>query len=162
MKRIRRLSYFLHPSGKLPVRMWCQVWKPWINYQVQGLSVQLKNGRLEVLELVALFLLKTETWDAKNSWEFFLDAVFCLVKRVSKRETQVQSKFNEWKFFNIAPHSAKSCSSCIANCIRRRFLIPQFLAVKLWLRIPLQIGHSPSAVFLYLCVKFNKCVSVAF
>ena len=35
--------------------------------QVQGLSVQLKNGRLEVLELLALFLLKTETCDAKNS-----------------------------------------------------------------------------------------------
>ena len=39
-----------------------------------------KNGRLEVLELVALFLLKTETCDAKNYWEFFLDAMFCLVK----------------------------------------------------------------------------------
>ena len=29
--------------------------------------MQLKNGRLEVLELVALFLLKTETCNAKNS-----------------------------------------------------------------------------------------------
>ena len=29
--------------------------------------MQLKNGRLEVLELVALFLLKTETCKAKNS-----------------------------------------------------------------------------------------------
>ena len=39
-----------------------------INYQVQlGLLVQLKNGRLEVLELVALFLVKTETSDAKNA-----------------------------------------------------------------------------------------------
>ena len=36
-------------------------------YQEQGISVQLKNGRLEELELVALFLLKTETYDAKNS-----------------------------------------------------------------------------------------------
>ena len=42
--------------------------------------MQPKNGRLEVLELVALFLLKTETCDAKNSWEFSLDAIFCLVK----------------------------------------------------------------------------------
>ena len=42
--------------------------------------MQLKNERLEVLELVALFLLKTETWDAKNSWEFFVDAIFCLLK----------------------------------------------------------------------------------
>ena len=49
---------------------------------VQGLSVQLKNGRLEVLELVALFLLQTETCEAKNSSEFFLDnkIILCLVK----------------------------------------------------------------------------------
>ena len=32
-----------------------------------GVSVQLKNGWLEVLELVALFLFKTGTCDAKNS-----------------------------------------------------------------------------------------------
>ena len=50
------------------------------NYQVQGLSVQLKTERLEVLEFVALFLLKTETCDAKNSWVFFVDNVICLVK----------------------------------------------------------------------------------
>ena len=30
-------------------------------------SLQLKNGWLEVLELVALFLFKTETCNAKNS-----------------------------------------------------------------------------------------------
>ena len=64
----KRIAIFLHlslsPGGKLSVRMSCQVQKPWINYQVEGLSVQLKNGRLEVLELVALFLLKTETCNA--------------------------------------------------------------------------------------------------
>ena len=42
--------------------------------------MQLKNGRLEELELVALFLLKTETYDAKNSGEFFVDNINCLVK----------------------------------------------------------------------------------
>ena len=42
-------------------------------------SVQLKNWCLEVLELVTIFLFKSETRDAKNSWEFFLDAIFCLV-----------------------------------------------------------------------------------
>ena len=35
------------------------------------LSVQLKNGRLEVLELVALFLLKTETYEAKKLLRVF-------------------------------------------------------------------------------------------
>ena len=42
------------------------------------------------------------------------------------------------------------------------FLIIQFLAIKLWVRIPLQIEDSPSALLLYLCVNFHKCVSVAF
>ena len=42
--------------------------------------MQLKNGRLIVLELVTLFLHKTETGNAKNSWEFFVDNIICLVK----------------------------------------------------------------------------------
>ena len=42
--------------------------------------MQLKNGRLEVLELVALFLVKTETSDAKNASEFFVDNIICIVK----------------------------------------------------------------------------------
>ena len=39
-----------------------------------------ENGWLEVLELVALFLSKTGTLDAKNSGEVFVDAIFCFVK----------------------------------------------------------------------------------
>ena len=35
-----------------------------------------------------------------------------------------------------------------------------YLQLKLWVRIPLQIGDSPSAVSLYSCVSFHKCVSV--
>ena len=58
---------------------------------------------LEALELEALFRLKTETYVAKNCWEFFVYAIFCFV---AKREGQAQSKFDEWKFFNLAPHSA--------------------------------------------------------
>ena len=64
MKRIGRLSYFLHlypQVADFPCE--CDVKSKnleYINYQVQGLSVQPKNGRLEVLELVALFLPKTE------------------------------------------------------------------------------------------------------
>ena len=42
------------------------------------------------------------------------------------------------------------------------FWLLSFLQLKLWARIPLQIGDSPSAVVLYLCVNFHKCVSVAF
>ena len=50
--------------------------------------------------------------------------------------------------------------------LRFRFRIPafpyaRFLLLKLWERIPFQIGDSPSTLFLYLCVNFHKCVSVA-
>ena len=41
--------------------------------------------------------------------------------------------------------------------LRSRCLITLFLAIKLWARIPLQIRDSPSALFPYLCVDFQKC-----
>ena len=43
--------------------------------------------------------------------------------------------------------------SCGANCIHRRFLITQFLAMKLWVRIPLQIGDRQSVGTLPLFVR---------
>ena len=61
----------------------------------ERISLQLKNGWLEVQELVALFLFKTGTCDAKLSWQFFIDAIFCFVKIFSKREGQIQRKFDE-------------------------------------------------------------------
>ena len=36
------------------------------------------------------------------------------------------------------------------------FLITLFLAIKLWARIPLQIADSQSALYLHLCVTFQK------
>ena len=43
---------------------------------------------------------------------------FVFLRFVSKREEQIQSKFDEKQFFSLTAHSAKSCSSCSANCIR--------------------------------------------
>ena len=42
------------------------------------------------------------------------------------------------------------------------FWLLNFVQLKLWARLPLQIGDSPSAVVLYLCVNFHKCVIVTF
>ena len=42
----------------------------------------------------------------KNSWQFFVDAILCFLRFVSKREGQIQLKFDEEKFFNIPAHSA--------------------------------------------------------
>ena len=82
LRRIRGLSSFsssLCPSGKYPVRIWWQVEKPGINQQAQGFSLQLRNGWLEVLELVALFLLKMGTMlkpGRKFPWMLLM---FCFV-----------------------------------------------------------------------------------
>ena len=43
-----------------------------------------------------------------------------------------------------------------------RFMITQFIRVRLMARIPLKIGDDPSAFALHLCVNFHKRVSVAF
>ena len=42
------------------------------------------------------------------------------------------------------------------------FGLLSFLQLNFWARISLQVGDSPSAAFLYLCVNFHKCVSFAF
>ena len=51
------------------------------------------NGPLELLEFLALFLLKTETCrEAKNSSEFI--EIICLVK-IGFKKRQIQSKFDK-------------------------------------------------------------------
>ena len=63
-----------------------------------------------------------------------------------------------FKGSSILPRNSApcSCSFCIANCIYRRFLITQFLAIKLWARIHLQIRDKSSPLFLYLYVTFDQ------
>ena len=83
------LFFSLSPTANCPCE--CAGKRSRINYQIQGFSLQLKNGWLEVLELVALFLFKTGTCDAKNSSQFFVDAIFCFVTIcVQKRWTNTK------------------------------------------------------------------------
>ena len=54
-----------------------------------------------------------------------------LLRLFAKREGKIHdSNFDKQKLFSLALHSALIFSSCIANCIRRRFLIVQFLATE--------------------------------
>ena len=48
--------------------------------------------------------------------------------------------------------------SRIAYSLHTQF---NFLTINIWVRIPSQIGYSPSTLFLYMCVNFIKCVTVA-
>ena len=67
--------------------------------------MQLKNGCLEVLEFVALFVLKNGNLPREKLLRVFRRCYNCFVKNrlVSKREGQIQSKFDKWKFYNVAP-----------------------------------------------------------
>ena len=127
--------------------------------------VEAENGSVEVLESVALFLLMTETCDAKNFWKFFVDDIFCFVKIGfdKKRDKYKVSLMNGSSLILPCIQSAQSCSSCIVprTVFAVGFWLLRFLQLKLWARIPLQIGDSPPTVFLYLSVNFHKCVSVA-
>ena len=53
-----------------------------------------------------------------------------LLRFFAKREGKIHSNLDKKKLVNLAPHSVYSCSSYIANCIRRRFLITQFVATE--------------------------------
>ena len=54
-----------------------------------------ENGSVEELELVALFLLKTGIFGAKNRQEISVDAISCFVEIFSKREGQIHGNFDK-------------------------------------------------------------------
>ena len=127
-------------------------------------SVQLKNGWLEVLELVAIFLFKTETYDAKKSWEFYVDNIICLVKirRFRKeRDKYKVSLINRNSFISLCIQY-KVALLVLRTVFAVCFWLFSFLQLKLLARIPLLIGDSPPTVVLYSWLNFHKCVSVAF
>ena len=57
--------------------------------------VAAESGSVEVLELVASFLLKTGTFGARNWQEISVDAISCFVEIFSKREEQIHSNFDK-------------------------------------------------------------------
>ena len=131
--------------------------------------VAAENGSVEVLELVALFLLETGTFGAENLQAISVDTMFCFVEILFlKREGQKNSTFDKQKFFNLTRIQHKVLLLVLRtvfavgfslNFIRllrvvitpllllkttrsnrmsfrlRRFLITQFLPIKLWARI---------------------------
>ena len=140
----------------MPVRMWWQIFQTWINYLIQGFSLQLKIDRLKYL-----------SW-----WLYFS----------SRREPSVlkTGRIGDFRRCYIVlcwDFLRKEKGKYTVTLINRRYLILllvlrtvfavgfwllSLLQLKLWARIPLQIGQSPSAVLPYLCVSFHKCVSVSF
>ena len=90
---------------------------------------KLCSATLKVLELMALFLLKTETCNGKNSWEFFVDNIIRFRK---ERDKYKVSLINRNSF--IPPriqHKVLVLRTVFAVC----FWLLSFLQLKLWARI---------------------------
>ena len=86
---------------------------------------------------------------------------FALLRIVSERKGHTETLINRSSL--IAPRTEYEVVLLIAfsaKCIHRRFLITQSLAIKLWVRISLQIADSPSALFLYLCILRLNLISI--
>ena len=61
-----------------------------------------ESGSVEVLELVASFLLNTGTFGAKNWQQISVDATYCFVEIFSKREGQMHGNFDKQMFVHLA------------------------------------------------------------
>ena len=48
--------------------------------------------QFNILELMVIFLLKTETYDGKNCWEFFVDAIFYFFVKVGFEKRWTNTK----------------------------------------------------------------------
>ena len=147
----------------MPVRMWWQIFQTWINYLIQGFSLQLKMDRLKYWSWWLYFSSRREPSVLKTGrifrrcyillfWDFFF----------SKREEQIHSNFDKQMFIHLSRIQHKVVLLALGTVFAVGFWLPSFLQLKLWARIPLKTGDSPSAVFLYLRVNFHKWVSVAF
>ena len=88
---------------------------------------------------------------------------FALLRFVSKRKGHTETLINRSSL--IAPrteHEVVLLIAFSANCIHRRFLITQSLAIKLWVRISLHIADIPSTLFLYLCILRLNLISILY
>ena len=134
MKR-RRLSYFLIfiPKWQTSRANVMSSLKTWNKLPSSRAFSAAEKWTVRITEVSGFlyFSSKTETCDAKNSWEFVVDNIICIVKIDFEKRGTLQSKFDKYKLiFYLAPHSAYNCSSCIANCICSMFQITQFLATE--------------------------------
>ena len=59
----------------------------------------------------------------------------------------------EFKIFNLTLKAAEKSASCFADCACRRFLITQFLSIKLQVASSFQMEGSLALLFRCLCVK---------
>ena len=130
-----------------------------MNYQIQGFSLQLKNGWLEVLGLVALLLFKTGTCDTKNSF---------ILKNANQKHNQhaykqVRATLSYRRTIRLKQENF-SCNNKTNYTRRHNLLLTKTTAVRSCQEAVMtsQIGDSLSALYLYSCVNFPKCLSVAY
>ena len=134
--------------------MFCIQNKEWWNFkQMLFIFLQFRSWWL-------YFFSKRELTTLKTLVSFSQMLYFALLRFISKGNAQILSKLDEQKFSVLTPISALSSSSCNANYIRRRFLITQILAMKLWVRIPFHIGDSPPTLSTICEPTFTNVLAV--
>lgn len=73
------------------------------------------------------------------------------------KDGHVITKFSRiFGYLFFLPMYSTALVGSATNCVRRRFLITQFLSSKLWIKsvTPFQIRDNLTALFPYLCVNF--------
>ena len=97
-------------------RIICTIQISWDGPQTSNANVtaslkSLLESLKSLLEMAALFFLKTGTFGAKNWREISVDAILCfLIEIFFEKKGQIHSNFDKHKFFNLTPQSAQSFS----------------------------------------------------
>ena len=120
--------------------------------------VAAENGSVEVLELVALFLLKTGTFSAKNWWEISVDVIVLCWDFLRKEKGKYTVTLINRSYLIFPRIQHKVVLLVLRSVFAVCFWLLNFLQLKLWARIPLQIGDGSSAVVLYLCFNFHNII----
>ena len=118
--------------------------------------VAAENGLVEVLELVALFLLKTGTFSAKKRVGDFRTCYIVLCWDFLRKEKGKYTAALINRSYLILPRiQHKVVLLVLRTVFAVGFWLLSFLQLKLWARIPLQTGDRSPAVSLYASTFTN-------
>ena len=78
---------------------------------------------------------------------------FVILRCLWLMKGKIDDKSVEYKIFNLTFQAAKKSASCFADCVCRRFLVTQFLLVKLRVASSFQMEGSLALLFRCLGVK---------
>ena len=143
----------------MPVRMWWQIFLKNLNKLPNTrVLVAAENGSVEVVELVALFLLKTGTLGANKLVGNFRRCYILLCWDLLRKEKGKYTVTLINRSYLILPHiQHKVVLLVLWTVFAVGFWLLSLLQLKLWARIPLQIGQSIGCSPLFVCQLSQMC-----